>query len=280
MFNAMTQAEIWLQDTFEKPLAIEDLANYLGYSASQVRRQFRNYFGISPSAYREKRRLERAAVLLSLTPQNIAQIALRCGYTNHSAFSRAFQRSYQLTPRNYRQTFNGKRLLQTHKYNYKTTIEKSPSRQAVLTRLYKGFQHIHELGNARYHTHPLAPLRTQTGLFTPAVGLPDLLAEKAEALTAHQDSPALYLPRTDIGLYIESQDVATHLALPVTHRRVDIASHYYAKTCFGDFAELPQALTATLQQLAKHPNHVHISGEAPRVLWYANHLELRTPLSI
>lgn len=87
MFNAMTRAEIWLQDTLDKTLGIEDLANHLGYSSSQIRRQFRQCFDVSPSAYREKRRLERAAVLLSLTPQNIAQIALRCGYLNHSSFS-------------------------------------------------------------------------------------------------------------------------------------------------------------------------------------------------
>ncbi len=40
MFNAMTRAEIWLQDTLDKPLGIEDLANHIGYSSSQVRRQF------------------------------------------------------------------------------------------------------------------------------------------------------------------------------------------------------------------------------------------------
>jgi len=101
MFNAMSRAEIWLQDTLDQSLSIEDLANHLGYSASQIRRQFRHCFNTSPSAYREQRRLERAAVLLSLTPQNIAHIAIRCGYANHSSFSRAFQRRYQLTPRHY-----------------------------------------------------------------------------------------------------------------------------------------------------------------------------------
>jgi len=54
MFNAMTRAEIWLQDTLDKPLGIEDLANHIGYSSSQVRRQFRQSCHFSPSAYREK----------------------------------------------------------------------------------------------------------------------------------------------------------------------------------------------------------------------------------
>ncbi|WP_235272561.1 helix-turn-helix transcriptional regulator [Halomonas sp. KO116] len=78
------------------------MVNHTGYSSSQVRRQFRQSFQITPSAYRKKRRLERAAVLLALTPLNIAQIAICCGYHNHSSFSRAFQHRYQLRPRNFR----------------------------------------------------------------------------------------------------------------------------------------------------------------------------------
>ncbi|MDN6323379.1 MAG: AraC family transcriptional regulator [Halomonas sp.] len=40
--------------------------------------------------------------MLALTPLNIAQIALPCGHHNHSSFSGAFQRRYQLTPRDFR----------------------------------------------------------------------------------------------------------------------------------------------------------------------------------
>lgn len=278
MFNAMTRAEIWLQDTLDKPLGIEDLANHIGYSASQVRRQFRHCFNISPSAYREKRRLERAAVLLSLTQHNIAHIGSRCGYLNHSSFSRAFQRHYQLTPRQYRQALKGLHHLQSPKRRFSIKVEKNRPRQTVLMRLYQAPENIKGLGGANYHGDHLKYLQAQLGTSMPTVSLPDLLTEQSGA--PREQTKASYRTRTDIGLYLENQESASHLALPVAYRRVDLPTHYYATTCLEDFSELSEAMSATLIQLIRHQNHFHISGEAPRVLWHQDHLELQTPLLI
>lgn len=274
MFNAMTRAEIWLQDTLDKTLGIEDLANHLGYSSSQIRRQFRQCFNISPNAYREKRRLEHAAVLLSLTSQNIAHIALRCGYLNHSSFSRAFQRRYELTPRSYRYALSGIHALPLPKQQFKTTIARSQPRQIVLMRRYNAPERIDGLGLTKYHTSQLECFQAHLEHVTPAISLPDLLPEKVEAL----EEPSTHQIRTDVGLYLESNAQTNHLALPAAYRRVAIPSHYYAKTCFKDFAELSQAMTATLIQLLRDQKQFHVSGEAPRVLWHPDHLELQTPL--
>ena len=274
MFNAMTRAEIWLQDTLDKTLGIEDLANHLGYSLSQIRRQFCQCFNISPNAYREKRRLERAAVLLSLTSQNIAHIALRCGYLNHSSFSRAFQRRYELTPRNYRYALSSTHARPLLKQQFKTTIARNQPRQIVLMRRYNAPESIDGLGLTRYHTSQLECFQAHLEHITPAISLPDLLPEKVEAL----EESSTHRIRTDIGLYLESSAQANHLALPATYRRVAIPPHYYAKTCFKDFAELSQAMTATLIQLMKNQKQFHVSGEASRVLWHSDHLELQTPL--
>ena len=102
MFNEMMRAEIWLEETLASGESLEELAARLGYSSSQVRRRFRQCFGLSPSAYRESLRLEKAARLLTFTPRGVREIAGRCGYTNHSAFSRAFQRRYHQSPREFR----------------------------------------------------------------------------------------------------------------------------------------------------------------------------------
>jgi len=276
MFNAMMRAEIWLQDTLDKPFGIEDLANHLGYSASQVRRQFRHCFNISPSAYREKRRLERAAVLLSLTSQNIAQIAICCGYTNHSSFSRAFQRRYQLSPREYRQAVSNMYLLNKPGKNFTTSIERSRPAQVVLMRLYQASDHIRGLGNTKYHANHLECLQAQLGTSTPAMVLPDLLTEKVKAIV---EEPALNHTRTDIGLYIENRDTAEYLALPVTYRRVDIPSRYYAKTCFDNISQLSYVMSEMLVALMDKRNRLNISGDAPQVLWQPHHIELRIPLS-
>ncbi|WP_083004584.1 helix-turn-helix transcriptional regulator [Halomonas sp. GT] len=276
MFNAMMRAEIWLQDTLDKPLGIEDLANHLGYSASQVRRQFRHCFNISPSAYREKRRLERAAVLLSLTTQNIAQIAIRCGYTNHSSFSRAFQRRYQLPPREYRQAVSSMYRLNRSDKNITINIEKCRPAHVVLMRLYQAPERIHGLGNTKYHANHLQCLQAQLSASTPAMVLPDLLSEKVKAIV---EEPALNHTRTDIGLYLENRDTAKHLALPVTYRRVDIPARYYAKTCFDNISQLSYIMSETLVALMDKRNRLNISGDAPQVLWQPHHIELRIPLT-
>lgn len=142
MFNEMMRAEIWLQDHLDSQQGIEDLASRLGYSTSQVRRRFKQCFGLSPSAYRDSLRLEKAARLLTLTPLSIRTIAGQCGYQNHSAFSRAFQRYHNQTPRQYRQAL---RLILHHNPVYKEGARKPPTfeirhadmRHALVTRLYR-----------------------------------------------------------------------------------------------------------------------------------------------
>ncbi len=275
MFNAMSRAEIWLQDTLDQSLSIEDLANHLGYSASQVRRQFRQCFHTSPSAYREQRRLERAAVLLSLTSQNIAHIALRCGYVNHSSFSRAFQRRYQLTPRHYRQALSGMRHLAAPQRQFTTTIEKSRPRQAVFMRIYEAPDAIDGLGSKKHHANHLSCFEAQLGRATPTVALPDLLANTVAALDTSQPQNKL---RTDIGLYLEPTATTENLALPVAYRRVDSPAQHFATTRFDQFNELADALASTLLRIIHQEDTFQISGDSPRVLWHPNHLELRVPL--
>ncbi|MGP9766329.1 helix-turn-helix transcriptional regulator [Halomonas sp. AOP13-D3-9] len=275
MFNAMTRAEIWLQDTLDKQLGIEDLANHIGYSSSQVRRQFRQSFHISPSAYREIRRLERAAVLLGLTPLNIAQIAIRCGYHNHSSFSRAFQRRYQLSPRNFRQTLKAAFHNPMPEYGFNTRIEKSSGRrQMILMRLYNAPERIKGLGETSYHNKQLSCLQARLRLSTTIIVLPDILADKVNAL--NNESSHAY--RTDFGLYLAETDNAQDIALPVPYRRVDIPTHYYASTDFDNLADLYGALTQTIWYLLHRQDACHVSGHPPQVLWKANHLELRIPL--
>ena len=275
MFIAMSRAEIWLQDTLDQSLSIEDLANHLGYSASQVRRQFRQSFHLSPSTYREQRRLERAAVLLSLTSHHIARIALRCGYVNHSSFSRAFQRRYQLTPRHYRQALSGMRHLTAHRHQFITSIEKSRPRQAVFMRVYEAPDTILGLGNKKHHASHLSCFEAQLGLATPTVALPDLLADTVSALdTSQHHSKA----RTDVGLYLEPTATMENLALPLAYRRVDSPAQHYASSRFEQFEQLSDVLASTLCRVTQQEEAFQISGEPPRVLWHPSHLELRVPL--
>lgn len=277
MFNAMTRAEIWLQDTIDKPLGINDLANHLGYSDSQIRRLFREYFHISPSAYRDQRRLERAAVLLVLTPNNIAQVALECGYCNHSSFSRAFHKFFAVSPRDFRQTFRQTLHRQCPVSGFITRVVKKPQRQFVLQRYYKAPEQLNALGTSKRHATPLAMQAKAWENATPSIALPDLLTEKIDAHVV-ASSPAQR--RTDVGLYLTPQDnLPLKPSLPMPYRRIALAPRYYAITRFDDLSALSRALTHALCHLTCKATTFHVDGSAPFILWRNDSMELRLPLT-
>lgn len=275
MREAMTRAEIWLQDTLGMPLGIDDLAAHLGYSTSQVRRQFGHHFGSSPRVYRDRRRLEHAAVLLALGVNNIAQIGVDCGYQNHSAFSRAFQRLYGRTPRGYRHAL--REVLDRHPPSSEPTlrIEKKSSHHAIMRRLYEAPPTVEQLGNPRLHMQDLVRLDRRYSGAAPSVALPDLLPQRIGACTAGDTSP-----RMDIGLCLASQSGASRLPLPATYRRIRVDTQHYATIYLKHISQLDDAINGLIGKLLRQSDPLHISGKAPCLLWLENYLELRVPLAL
>lgn len=84
-------------------LDVEWLASNVGFvSASHLTRLFRTELGLSPYAYLKRTRMEQAAALLRAGPDEIHQVAQRCGYGNVSHFIRDFRQYYKKTPRHFR----------------------------------------------------------------------------------------------------------------------------------------------------------------------------------
>lgn len=54
--------------------------------------------GEPPAAFRRRILMERAAFRLATGPDGILRLAVEAGYSSHEAFTRAFQRSYGVTP--------------------------------------------------------------------------------------------------------------------------------------------------------------------------------------
>lgn len=92
-----------LNRNFDRPLALPALASAAGVSRSQLQRDFRAVFQLSPRQYQGKLRLDRALELLH-GPSPIAGIAAACGYVDQSAFARRFKEAVGLTPSQYRQS--------------------------------------------------------------------------------------------------------------------------------------------------------------------------------
>lgn len=264
MSTDMMRAEIWLQETLGTQRGIEELASRMGYSSSQIRRRFRSCFGLSPGAYRDRLRLEWAARLLIHTPTEIRHVATVCGYRNHSAFSRAFQRHYGQTPRHYRQSHRLHLNRQRHglvPFGYK--VRQLPARQAVLTRLYATSRALDDLRLWQRHVR-------DAGI------LPAPLASATAIAILHDQPLASDLPRLDLGVQIPG-DSGGSLALPPTFRLQQLPAHPYACLRLEHRDQLrPALLYMACQGIA--PGGRPLSGEPPQLLKRHNSLELRVPL--
>lgn len=87
-----------LEQELEKELTLEQLAREYGICITALKRDFSALYGISPSAYRRRCRMDRAAWQLTETGLPIMQVAVNVGYHNASKFSAAFYAERGMTP--------------------------------------------------------------------------------------------------------------------------------------------------------------------------------------
>ena len=91
-----------LHDGFAEDLSADDLAGAVGLSRFQLYRQFRERYGVPPSAYLRQVRLREARRRLAAGAA-IAEVAFATGFADQSHLTRWFRRTYGITPRVYQQ---------------------------------------------------------------------------------------------------------------------------------------------------------------------------------
>jgi len=101
-YSAIARAVQQIQKNFGTPLRVTDLATEAGLSAYQFEQRIRKLFQLTPSQLIQKTRMEAAVKRLRETNDPIATIALDCGYSDQSAFTRQFRQTVGLTPSEYR----------------------------------------------------------------------------------------------------------------------------------------------------------------------------------
>jgi AraC-like DNA-binding protein len=95
-----------LHDGFADDLSADDLAGAVGLSRFQLYRQFRERYGVAPSAYLRQVRLREARRRLA-AGATIAEVAFATGFADQSHLTRWFRRTYGITPRVYQQGAGG-----------------------------------------------------------------------------------------------------------------------------------------------------------------------------
>jgi PAS domain S-box-containing protein len=81
-----------------------ELASWSGLPAARFARLIKRLFGLTPSQYITKARIAAASNLLRETDRTVAEIAVACGFADHSSFTRAFRKVAGISPTRFRET--------------------------------------------------------------------------------------------------------------------------------------------------------------------------------
>lgn len=104
MSRFVARALALMQDNVETPLALPVLARRLGRSQKALEQAFATELGATPRAAYRRLRLNGARRLVETGDLSVAEIALRSGYADAAAFTRAFRREFGASPRALRQS--------------------------------------------------------------------------------------------------------------------------------------------------------------------------------
>lgn len=87
-----------MEDNIEDPISPADLAHEVAMSTRQLERLFRRYLSRSPKRYYMELRLQKARHLLLQTDMSVINVALACGFTSPSHFSKCYRAHFGRTP--------------------------------------------------------------------------------------------------------------------------------------------------------------------------------------
>ncbi|WP_462382766.1 helix-turn-helix domain-containing protein [Pseudomonas sp. Marseille-QA0892] len=100
-YARLAQVDDYIRAHFNRTISMKELTQIAGISVAGLERYCKRVFHLTPRQMILKARLEHASRLL-LSDIPITEIALRCGYTDHSAFTRQFRSMTGMTPSQFR----------------------------------------------------------------------------------------------------------------------------------------------------------------------------------
>ncbi|WP_078393634.1 helix-turn-helix domain-containing protein [Shouchella patagoniensis] len=102
MLRPIQQAVQYIEDTYNQPISLEEVADHVRLSANYFSNTFKKTMGLPFVKYLAKIRVERAKPLLHDLDYTVYQVASEVGYTDSRYFSRVFKSFEGKTPSEYR----------------------------------------------------------------------------------------------------------------------------------------------------------------------------------
>lgn len=103
MDSRLSRALATIHQDYPSQLSLGDLARTAGMSRTGFSQHFRALIGVPPIEYLTQWRMLSAGDLLERPDLPVADIAVRSGYDSETTFSRAFKRTFKVSPTQYRQ---------------------------------------------------------------------------------------------------------------------------------------------------------------------------------
>ena len=101
----LRELQSWIADNLDADLRVESLAERASMSPRNFARFFRRETGMTPAAYVEVLRVERARQLLEEASDPVELVAAQCGFGTPETMRRAFARRVGSSPAEYRSRF-------------------------------------------------------------------------------------------------------------------------------------------------------------------------------
>ena len=92
----------YIETNYDKPITLEALSEIAILSPKYFCAFFKELTGRTPFDYINLVKIEKACLLLEENEQNILEIALSCGYSDATYFSRTFRKYKNMTPKEYK----------------------------------------------------------------------------------------------------------------------------------------------------------------------------------
>ncbi len=89
----------YIEQRIDDAPSVEDIAQHVGVGARQLERVFKASLGMTPASLHRLMRLQYGKWLVTNTNDSITDIALSCGFSDSSHFSRAFKALFSMAPR-------------------------------------------------------------------------------------------------------------------------------------------------------------------------------------